>query len=226
MKHQDFSAIAFEGVHGKRAKASAFYTFFGKRAFDLVVSVMLLPGILAILAIVWLLKAREGSTFLFGQQRVGKNGVLFTCYKIQTMVDNADDVLAQLCAADPEVKAEWDKYQKLERDPRITRLGHLLRKTSIDELPQIFNVLKGDMSLVGPRPFMVEQQELYQNANGWTYYTVRPGITGEWQVNGRGATSFVARVAYDNRYYRRMSFRTDLRLIFGTVGAVLNMSGR
>lgn len=226
MKHQDFFNVEFDQLYAKPGEGQPFYAAFGKRAFDLLVSLTLLPVILAILGVVWLLKGGHRSQLIFGQQRVGKNGVPFTCYKVQTMVDNADDVLAQLCAADFQVKAEWDKFQKLENDPRITRLGRFLRNTSIDELPQIFNVLTGDMSLVGPRPFMIEQEALYRSANGWAYYAVRPGITGEWQVYGRNATSFIARVAYDNRYYRRMSFRRDLRLIFGTVGAVLNMSGQ
>jgi exopolysaccharide production protein ExoY len=122
----------------------------------------------------------------------------------------------------PEARGEWDKTQKLKKDPRITRFGRILRKTSIDELPQLFNVLMGDMSLVGPRPIMVEQKALYP---GDLYYTMRPGLTGFWQISNRNHCRFIDRVRYDNAYYFAISLRTDLAVLWRTVGVVLRGTG-
>ncbi|MFN6978425.1 MAG: sugar transferase, partial [Gemmobacter sp.] len=118
--------------------------------------------------------------------------------------------------------AEWDRTQKLRHDPRITPLGHLLRRSSLDELPQLWNVLTGDMSLIGPRPMMVDQKPLYP---GRAYYALRPGISGPWQVSDRNATAFADRAGYDERYFRDLSLGTDLRLILATFGAVARGTG-
>ena len=126
------------------------------------------------------------------------------------MVIDADQRLAAHLAADPALRAEWDETQKLKNDPRITAVGRLLRKTSLDELPQLWNVLKGDMSLVGPRPMMPEQRALYP---GRAYYSMRPGLTGPWQVSDRNETSFAGRAEFDAAYARRMSLRTDLVIL-------------
>ena len=138
------------------------------------------------------------------------------------MVVDADARLAAHLAADPALRAEWDETQKLKRDPRITAVGRLLRKTSLDELPQLWNVLKGDMSLVGPRPMMPEQRALYP---GRAYYQMRPGLTGPWQVSDRNAVSFAGRAEFDADYARRMSLATDLCILFLTVWVVLRGTG-
>ena len=203
-----------------------FYASFGKRVFDLFLVVLALPALLPILAIIWLMIRRDGGKALFVQDRVGKGGQVFRCYKFRTMVEDADAVLRDLCARDPKVAAEWELNQKLVEDPRITRIGKFLRATSLDELPQIFNVAKGDMSFVGPRPFMVEQLKLYVEAGGTAYFDLRPGITGPWQLDGRGKTSFIARIHYDNAYLSELSFPSDVRMVLKTGLVVLDRTGR
>ncbi len=138
------------------------------------------------------------------------------------MVSDADARLAEYLANDPQAKAEWDHAQKLKNDPRITRIGSFLRKTSLDELPQLWNVLKGDMSLVGPRPMMPRQQVLYP---GTAYYALRPGITGTWQISDRNQCSFAARAEFDADYEQSLSFARDLHILLSTVGVVLRGTG-
>jgi lipopolysaccharide/colanic/teichoic acid biosynthesis glycosyltransferase len=143
-------------------------------------------------------------------------------WKLRSMVANADQLLSVYLAENPDARIEWDHSQKLRYDPRITRVGRIIRKTSLDELPQLWNVLRGDMSLVGPRPMMVDQQELYP---GTAYYALRPGITGFWQVSVRNESSFSERAHFDADYLGRMSFVTDLKVLARTVSVVLNGTG-
>jgi lipopolysaccharide/colanic/teichoic acid biosynthesis glycosyltransferase len=138
------------------------------------------------------------------------------------MVMDAEARMAAHLARDPAARAEWEETQKLKADPRVTPIGRLIRKTSLDELPQLWNVLMGDMSLVGPRPMMPEQARLYP---GRAYYSLRPGITGFWQISSRNETSFAGRAAYDTRYARRISFATDLGVLLATVRVVLRGTG-
>jgi lipopolysaccharide/colanic/teichoic acid biosynthesis glycosyltransferase len=138
------------------------------------------------------------------------------------MVVDADSRLLDLLERDPEAREEWAETQKLKHDPRITPLGRFIRKTSLDELPQLWNVLIGDMSLVGPRPFMPDQQVLYP---GVAYYSMRPGLTGYWQVRERNGTSFAGRAMHDDDYCREMSLLTDLRLLVATVSVVVGQTG-
>jgi lipopolysaccharide/colanic/teichoic acid biosynthesis glycosyltransferase len=138
------------------------------------------------------------------------------------MVPDAEERLAAHLEAHPAAAAEWGRTQKLRQDPRVTRLGRFLRRSSLDELPQLFNVLTGDMSLIGPRPMMVDQAPLYP---GRAYYALRPGISGPWQVSERNATSFADRARFDDRYDRDLSLLTDLRLILATFRAVLRGTG-
>lgn len=223
-------AIEFDAAKGSPAEQyepeSGAYTYFGKRLFDLVLAIVALPAILPALALIWLAIRRESGAAMFVQERIGRGGKVFRCYKFCTMVENADRILQELCDNDPVAAAEWDLNQKLSYDPRVTRIGKVLRATSLDELPQIFNVLKGEMSFVGPRPFMVEQQKLYIAAGGNAYFKLRPGITGTWQLEGRGKTSFIARIRYDNDYFTRLSFVSDVRMILRTVAVVFNRTGR
>lgn len=197
-----------------------------KRVLDLVLCALMLPVLLPVMAVIWVLVRRDGGPGLFTQTRIGRDGRVFRCFKFRSMVVNAEQVLQDMCARNPDVAAEWLKYQKLKNDPRISRVGRLLRATSLDELPQIFNVLLGDMSLVGPRPFLPSQKALYDEAGGSAYYRVRPGVTGPWQVFGRSATTFKDRVRFDNAYYQNLSLGADLGLILRTAMVVVRRTGK
>lgn len=166
--------------------------------------------------------ALTGNAPFYTQLRLGKDGKTFRMWKLRTMVRNADAQLESYLKANPRARQEWNNTQKLKNDPRITPLGRMLRKTSVDELPQLFNVLNGTMSLVGPRPMMVDQAPFY---HGQAYYNMRPGITGLWQVSDRNDCDFVGRVSYDNTYNRIMSLRTDMRVLWNTVGVVMRATG-
>lgn len=220
-----FDSINLNTQSGQSSLKSDIYSRFGKRIFDVLFALALLPILIPVIAVLWALTRRDGGPGFYAQDRVGLNGKTFRCYKMRTMVMNAEKVLQDLCDADPVVAAEWLTNQKLANDPRITRVGRILRATSLDELPQIWNVLCGEMSFVGPRPFMVEQDALYRSANGEAYYHLRPGITGLWQIEGRGTTSFLSRVQYDNDYLERISVFLDAKLIIKTVTVVFNRTG-
>lgn len=206
--------------------AAVSYEGLGKRLFDIVTVIAILPILLPLVALLALLVRLDGGPAFYAQTRIGQGGRSFRCFKLRTMRVNAEAELARLCASDPAIAREWEVNQKLENDPRITRIGAFLRRTSLDELPQFFNVLFGSMSLVGPRPFMQEQEECYQGAMGRAYYRMRPGITGLWQVAGRSTTAFVDRVRYDERYYKRLSLSNDLWLCVMTVAVVLRQTGK
>lgn len=211
----DFSADTVYRHDGYRAA--------GKRAFDVLLVLLAAPIVLPIIGIIALVVALDGASPFYRQKRLGRNGRIFSMLKIRTMVRGADALLEAHLAADPEARAEWDHAQKLRNDPRITWVGHVLRKSSLDELPQLWNVLRGEMSLVGPRPMMVDQASLYP---GTAYYALRPGITGPWQVSDRNQSSFAARAEFDAAYHQELSLATDLRLLARTVGAVLRCTGQ
>lgn len=198
------------------------YKMFFKRLMDLTLVLMSTPFVLPVILFLALAVALTGNMPFYTQQRVGRNGKAFRMWKLRTMVKNADQHLESYLRRNPEARREWDTTQKLKNDPRITPFGKLLRKTSIDELPQLFNVLNGTMSLVGPRPMMVGQEDYY---HGRAYYEMRPGITGLWQVSDRNECSFQGRVAYDNAYYRDITLKTDARILFQTVGVVCRATG-
>lgn len=193
-----------------------------KRMMDVALILMAVPIVLPIVAVLALLIALDGGKPFYSQRRVGKNGTTYRIWKLRSMVLNADAVLEQHLASDPSIRAEWDSKQKLLDDPRITRLGQVLRKCSVDELPQLWNVLRGDMSLVGPRPMMVNQKDMYP---GHDYYELRPGITGLWQISDRNGTTFADRARYDANYNERLSFKTDFMILLGTVRVVLRGTG-
>jgi len=198
------------------------YRNFGKRALDialvLAASVVVLPFVLVLA----LLVAMDGGRPFYASDRVGRNGRVFRMLKLRTMVPDADRMLEAYLNANPSAQLEWDRTQKLKDDPRITRLGRFLRKTSLDELPQLWNVLVGDMSLVGPRPMMPSQRILYP---GLAYYALRPGISGPWQVSDRNDCAFAKRAEYDREYDRNVSLATDLRVIFRTIAVVVRGTG-
>jgi len=192
-----------------------------KRALDiglaLVCGVLALPLLLAI--VVLILLESPGGIF-FAQTRVGLGGRPFKLWKFRTMVRNAEERLAEYLAVHPEMREEWDRTQKLRNDPRVTRVGRILRKTSLDELPQMWNVLRGEMSLVGPRPIVFEEVSRYGDHFS-LYARVRPGFTGLWQVSGRNDTSYSQRVALDSYYVRNWSLRLDFSILARTLPLVL-----
>jgi exopolysaccharide production protein ExoY len=191
------------------------------RSAALLALVLLLPMLLMVAALIWL---RDPGPVLFAHPRVGQGGRMFRCLKFRTMVRNGDEVLARHLERSPEAAREWEETRKLRDDPRVTRLGRTLRKTSIDELPQLINVLKGEMSLVGPRP-IVEAEARHYGAVMREYTAVRPGLTGLWQVGGRSDTTYAERVRLDQTYVRTQSLALDLKIILRTVVVVLKGRG-
>lgn len=202
------------------------YRSFGKRTFDLLLCIILAPIALPVIAILALWVRKDGGSAFFTQDRVGRGGHHFKCLKLRTMRVDAEAHLVEMCRVDPEIRKEWELYQKLDNDPRITRVGNILRKTSLDELPQFLNVLFGDMSFFGPRPFLPSQGALYMGAGGKAYFGMRPGISGSWQVSARNESTFVERVEYDEDYFRDLSLLTDLKLLWQTFVVVIKRKGK
>jgi exopolysaccharide production protein ExoY len=217
-----FPDLAPEEFSGARTVPAGLYRRFLKRGLDLVVALMLAPIVLPLTLLLGLMIRGDGGPALYSQPRIGRGGRVFRCWKLRTMQVDADRRLADLIAADPLAHAEWTSRQKLKNDPRITRLGRVLRKTSLDELPQLWNVLMGDMSLVGPRPMLPDQAGLYR---GRAYYSLRPGLTGLWQISDRNETSFGDRARFDNEYSRRLSFATDVMVLLATAWVVVRGTG-
>ena len=198
--------------------------YLGKRLFDIVGAISLglfsLPVILLIAVAIRL----TGSPVFFSHSRVGLGRRHFRCYKFRTMVPNAQAVLQELLHTDSRALQEWRENHKLRNDPRITRLGSFLRTTSLDEIPQLWNVLKGDMSLVGPRPVVPDELERYGN-RAQNYVTVRPGMTGLWQVSGRSNLTYSRRVSLDMLYIRSQSSTLDLWVLWRTIFVVFDRGG-
>ena len=196
-----------------------------KRTFDIVVSlvgcIFLLP-IIIIVKISYLISKDYNSIF-YTQTRIGKNGKEFKLYKFRSMIPNADEVLKKLLE-NPIYKDEWQRNQKLENDPRITKMGKILRKTSLDELPQMINVLKGDMSMIGPRPLVKGELDAH-HGNHAIYESVRPGISGWWAVNGRSATTYEKRLELEYYYCENCSLMLDIKCFFMTITTVLHKRG-
>lgn len=194
----------------------------GKRALDLFLCLVAAPVAGPLVLGCALLARRDGGPAFYGQERVGRGGRLFTCWKIRTMVTDADERLDAYLDGHPAARIEWEERQKLRDDPRVTPFGRFLRATSLDELPQLWNILTGDMSFVGPRPFTPDQTRLY---HGRSYYALRPGLTGFWQVGARNDVSFAARAIEDARYARELSLGADLVTLLRTVRVVLRGTG-
>jgi exopolysaccharide production protein ExoY len=198
------------------------YRRFFKRMIDITLVLIALPSVILILLPLILMVAMDGNRPFYVQERVGRHGRVFRMWKLRTMVPDADQVLNAHLATSLEARREWDLHQKLRKDPRITAFGRFLRKSSLDELPQLWNVLKGDMSIVGPRPMMCSQQIIYP---GTEYYAMRPGITGFWQISVRNESSFSERASFDRKYFQMLSFKTDMQVIMRTFGVVLRAKG-
>jgi exopolysaccharide production protein ExoY len=191
----------------RRKQKHAFFAM--KRAIDILAS----AGLLLFFALALMVRL-DGHRAFYGQVRLGKNGRPFRMWKLRSMVPDADARLARHIAADPAAKAEWDNNQKLLSDPRVTAIGKLLRKYSLDELPQLFNVLSGEMSLIGPRPMMCGQQSGYP---GELYAGLRPGLTGLWQVSRRDDQTFAARARFDLEYAQNLSIANEGRIVLLTL---------
>ncbi len=198
------------------------YRSFLKRFFDIAFVLALSVVVVPLIAVLAFLIAAWGGSPFYSQARVGRGGRVFRMYKLRTMVPGADAILEERLRTCPQTRAEWNSTQKLKKDPRITPFGRLLRKTSMDELPQLYNVLVGHMSLVGPRPMLETQVALYP---GSAYYRLRPGVTGFWQISDRNECDFSDRARFDEAYDRKLSFGTDVRVLAATVSVVLRGTG-
>jgi Undecaprenyl-phosphate galactose phosphotransferase WbaP len=191
------------------------------QAVALLLLVLLSPVMAVVTFFIW---KRDGAPVLFAHYRVGRNGKLFRCMKFRSMLRNSEQVLADLLRNDEQARAEWARDQKLTNDPRITPIGHFLRRSSLDELPQLLNVLRGEMSLVGPRPITVAELTRYGSVR-WDYLSVLPGVTGLWQVSGRSNTSYDERVSLDLEYIDKRSPWLDLKILLKTVKVVVARDG-
>ncbi|MGE0745906.1 MAG: sugar transferase [Rhodospirillales bacterium] len=195
-----------------------------KRSFDVLGACALLILLAPLLAVVAAVVKSDGGPALFGHWRIGANGRRFRCWKFRSMVVDSEAVLRRVLDADPDARAEWQRDFKLRNDPRVTRLGRFLRQSSLDELPQLFNVLAGEMSLVGPRPIVEAEVERYGGAFQH-YCACRPGITGLWQVSGRNDVLYDRRVALDRQYAETWSLAADVAILLRTVVVVTRRSG-
>lgn len=208
-------------VNDYKRSSKSFYLA-SKRALDIAVILAIAPVSILIIGVLALLVRLDGGKAFFGQPRLGKDGKVFTLWKLRTMVPNAEERLEHYLQQNPDARLEWDQTQKLRNDPRVTRIGWYLRKHSFDELPQIWNVFVGEMSLVGPRPMCPEQRSAYP---GTAYFDMRPGLTGLWQISDRNGCTFAERALHDTHYAQIMSFRTDMRILLRTFLVVLQGTG-
>jgi len=216
-------SVATAGATTAPNDKSRVYANLGKRILDVALVLLTLPLTVPVILICALALWIEGGHPFYRQDRLGQHGRSFSIMKLRTMVRDADTQLEKYLAANPDMRREWDETQKLKQDPRITWVGKFLRASSLDELPQLWNVLIGDMSLVGPRPMMPEQLPLYGNATA--YFALKPGITGVWQVSARNESRFSYRAQIDAAYGQELSMWADLSLMLRTVGVVVRGTG-
>lgn len=195
-----------------------------KRSFDIVGSISIIMILSPLLIYICTKVKKDGGPAIYGHERIGKGGKPFKCLKFRSMVTNSKEVLEHLLATDATAKQEWDATFKLKNDPRITKIGGFLRRTSLDELPQLFNVLKGEMSLVGPRPIITAELERYNEEVDY-YLLSKPGMTGLWQVSGRSDVDYETRVYLDAWYVKNWSMWNDIAILFKTIGVVLKRDG-
>ncbi len=195
-----------------------------KSVFDLVVAGLIIVFLAPLMLLIAAMVALDGGPVLFAQERVGANGALFQCLKFRTMAVDAEKLLDDVLATDAAARAQWETTRKLAEDPRVTRVGRFLRSTSLDELPQLFNVLRLEMSLVGPRPIVTDEVARYGEDIGY-YYEARPGLTGLWQVSGRSNTTYARRIYLDSWYVRNWTLWHDIAILAKTIPAVLLARG-
>lgn len=208
-------------VNNNLAKRSSRFL---KRTMDIFGSIAIILLLSPLLLALYFKIKKDGGNAIYGHPRIGRNGKEFKCLKFRSMVVNSKEVLEELLKNDPEARAEWDRDFKLKNDPRITKIGHFIRKTSLDELPQLFNVLKGEMSLVGPRPIVKDELERYHEEVDY-YLMAKPGMTGLWQVSGRNDVDYDTRVYFDSWYVKNWSLWNDIAILFKTVNVVLKRDG-
>lgn len=223
--HRSTSTHLAEGLAvltrlGARESFSLLYRL-TNQALALLLLILLSP---LMLSVALLIRRADGAPVMFGHYRVGRRGRMFKCWKFRTMVINSQEILSQLLASCPQAREEWTREQKLSHDPRITRVGAFLRRTSLDELPQLLNVLRGEMYLVGPRPITLAELDRYGKAR-WHYLHATPGMTGLWQVSGRSETTYAERVELDRQYVEARTLWTDANILLKTVGVVLGKNG-
>ncbi len=196
-----------------------------KRSLDVGVVVIALALFLPlIMTLIGVMMLAQGRPIIYRHSRIGRDGARFDCFKFRTMATNGDAILRAHLAADAAARQEWDSTRKLKNDPRVTAIGRVLRKSSADELPQLFNVLRGEMSLVGPRP-IVQDEVFHYGTQINHYHRVRPGLTGAWQISGRSDTSYAERVQLDTDYVANQTFVGDVLILLRTVPAVLRSRG-
>ena len=197
-----------------------------KRGMDILGGICGTLMLIPLTIIVWIAnkKNKDNGPIFYTQTRIGKDGKLFKMYKYRSMVVGADEILETYLKENEEARKEYKEYKKLKNDPRITKIGKILRKTSLDEFPQFINVLKGDMSLVGPRPYLLREKE---EINGFFKYitSCKPGITGLWQTRGRSNTTFTDRLTMDMEYYHNHSLKQDIKLMYKTIKNVVKKEG-
>lgn len=197
-----------------------------KRAFDIIFSSLaLILGCPLFLFISFAIAISSRGKIIYSHQRVGRGGRLFKCYKFRTMFNDADERLREILASNPEFRQEWEQSRKLKKDPRVTMVGAFLRKTSLDELPQFWNVLIGDLSVVGPRAVVEDELRDHFGMKAIKVFSIRPGITGLWQVSGRSDTSYSRRIQLDEEYVEKHSLLMDLKLIGLTVRTMFSTKG-
>ncbi len=203
---------------------SLYIQHFLKAFVDKVGAVLGIVVLSPFFVILYLLIRKDGGPAFYGHTRIGKNGKSFKCWKFRSMVSNADKMLESHLKKNPQARIEWEKDFKLKCDPRITATGHFIRKTSLDEIPQLYNVLCGEMSLVGPRPIVDDEKHYYGDSLP-LYLSVKPGITGLWQISGRNDTSYDERVSLDSWYAKNWTVRNDMIIMLKTVSVVLLRKG-
>ncbi|ANF82875.1 hypothetical protein A3K93_12210 [Acinetobacter sp. NCu2D-2] len=197
---------------------------FLKRAFDIIFALFFLIILSPFILILALLIKKDGGPAFYGHERIGQNGIRFKCLKFRSMAVNSQELLQQILNNNPEARQEWETTFKLKNDPRITTIGHFIRKTSLDEIPQLINILKGEMSTVGPRPVTEKELPMY-NEDVKYYLMTKPGMTGLWQVSGRSDVDYNTRVKMDTDYVLHWSFIKDIIIILKTVKVVLKKDG-
>ncbi len=214
-------------IYSAEISKDKFLYRFIKRALDIVFSLLIIIGLLPIYILIALkIKIDDGGKIFYKHKRIGKDNQEFGMYKFRTMVLDAEEKLKELLDNDPELKQEFYKNFKLKNDPRITEIGHYLRRTSLDELPQLFNVLKGDMSLVGPRPVVKKELDLYYKELGRIIFSMKPGVTGMWQAYLRSDyDNYQQRIRLDLYYLKNRSILLDLKILFKTIVTVLKRQG-
>ena len=226
LQHDDIKATQVAAKHslGQMLDRPGFYARYGKPALDLAIVILSLPIVIPVVLICALANLLSRNPVFYTQLRLGQHGRVFRIWKLSTMHPDADKRLEELLANDHALAREWEAKQKLKHDPRVTRVGAFLRRTSLDEIPQFFNVLKGDMSLLGPRPIMLNQVDLYGPTLD-VYLSMKPGISGKWQVSERNDVPFECRARADMEYASELSFRSDLTLIWETIRTLIRSTG-